>query len=1488
MLGFLLFNMSLILQLNAQSDCIISAINGRSMIIDDFDTVSFRFRIENPVIDGISFPTQGVCGLRLNFDHQNLSDLDITLTAPSGESVRLVGPSLGNTTIPSPIFPISHNVLFVPLSVPAMFDPDLSRDGVWDNDNPGWGPGPYGGSYYPYFGDLDSSFSGNVTGIWTVTFSDNFLNQDGIVREVELIFCDDRLQCSNCEAEAGVFAHDSLAFCLGGVDDFASFFNRRIIDTTAYVEEFLLYQGNNLRTRSTQLDLNSLDTGVYYITSVAGAIDQMPLIGVLADQFSYLELSDSLNRHGGLLCSQVGPQVVLTIGVNNDTLATPRDTILCPGELLEYNGQMYAAPDTIFIREASCDPIVLLRLSYADIGLNVPDTVLLSCVGLPQIVTAVVSGARGNVLFSYQLPDGFAVSGNELAVDQPGVYVVSASDDFCTVRDSFVAISALEVMNVRLTSSTMTLNCADSVATITPITNFPIDSFFIIENGVRRPYNWITERVTSSGLKFFEVYGNGGCMLRDSISFTSDFVIPNVNLSFGELNCHDSTTTLTFEGDSLIEYRWLMADMFPFSRDLFVQVSEPGVYFLEGIGENGCPIRMSDTVIANRDSIHIVQWTPQDMLTCGRDEIFIQAVFDSTGLLSAVWSDAAGMELSNNRFYTVTAPDIYSLTLEGTNGCVSRYSLLVEIDTLRPEVVLIGDSLNCARSIAEIVASTDRPNLVYEWRGPSIVGSESDSIIRVDVRGLYEIAVTDPTNNCTAMASLEVLEDRRQPVIILDPGRPQLTCDNPEVTLRHIAEDLEEGVWISPLGESQDPGISVTTRIAGEWRFIGFLANGCFNEASVEIVDLAENPIIDLPDSYRLDCADRAVEIALPDPSLFRNIEWRDDAGTVLENGASFNVTTPGLSSVYVEDVNGCSNVLRFNILFDTLMPRVEFEDARLTCAVETILLETNLNPQQHRFSWLLGSALLGQGSNLTINSPGIYTIEVSNIENRCVSRSSFNIDRDIVPPDVTVSGDTLLTCMNPEAFILLASVLGEDFEWTLDGNLVVSDSILIARSPGLYQYSVTGENACISMGSWRVQSDIDLAEINIDPIDLTCAHTSVERIIDLQGAEVIWFLTNGDSIVGNQVFVDTRFSSVNVREANGCEQQIPLQIRVDTIAPQVMVSITNTDLCDTLLPQISVMVSVGSSIVRWEFGQDSIGASPNIIATLSGNYRLTAKNDENGCEAIIDNEINVNPSPLRNVVINAGNVDCSDSGGFIALSFEGGIDPIIVLLNGIEQGHQFSLDNLPPGLYGLEIEDALGCVYDTLISIQGVEDIGIRLSGPTDAQRGETISLTAILTGNIRPPLQWFQNGILLANEEGSRISFNAFQDVEIVVMGLNDKGCIASDTLLIRVAINPDLIGIYVPNVISLSSSDPFNTVINTTLPEDVLELRQFLIFDRWGQRVHEVNNIIQRSPFVLWDGRMNDRLVETGVYVYYYEIIGASDGRTIKRAGDITVLR
>ena len=73
-------------------------------------------------------------------------------------------------------------------------------------------------------------------------------------------------------------------------------------------------------------------------------------------------------------------------------------------------------------------------------------------------------------------------------------------------------------------------------------------------------------------------------------------------------------------------------------------------------------------------------------------------------------------------------------------------------------------------------------------------------------------------------------------------------------------------------------------------------------------------------------------------------------------------------------------------------------------------------------------------------------------------------------------------------------------------------------------------------------------------------------------------------------------------------------------------------------------------------------------------------------------------------------------------------------------------------------------------------------------------------------------------------------------------------------------------------------------------VERIEEFYIYDRWGNLLFELPEEAKDFPHSKddgWDGRVNNRNVEQGVYVYLANV-RFSDGQTIRYTGEVTLIR
>jgi len=89
-----------------------------------------------------------------------------------------------------------------------------------------------------------------------------------------------------------------------------------------------------------------------------------------------------------------------------------------------------------------------------------------------------------------------------------------------------------------------------------------------------------------------------------------------------------------------------------------------------------------------------------------------------------------------------------------------------------------------------------------------------------------------------------------------------------------------------------------------------------------------------------------------------------------------------------------------------------------------------------------------------------------------------------------------------------------------------------------------------------------------------------------------------------------------------------------------------------------------------------------------------------------------------------------------------------------------------------------------------------------------------------------------------------------------------------------------IYVPNTFQ-PSLQPFRIFDNQSV--DHISIN---IFDRWGNQVHEAENVSVDDPSASWDGRYDGKLLSAGVYIYRLHLM-YKDGQSDQIQGSLTLI-
>ena len=203
------------------------------------------------------------------------------------------------------------------------------------------------------------------------------------------------------------------------------------------------------------------------------------------------------------------------------------------------------------------------------------------------------------------------------------------------------------------------------------------------------------------------------------------------------------------------------------------------------------------------------------------------------------------------------------------------------------------------------------------------------------------------------------------------------------------------------------------------------------------------------------------------------------------------------------------------------------------------------------------------------------------------------------------------------------------------------------------------------------------------------------------------------------------------------------------------------------------------------------------------------------------------------------------------------------------------------PGEYTGVFPRPEGCDSTHQISLKPIANLLLELPDDLTIELGDSVRLNPVtngfnLTWQWSPP-DW------LSCEDCQRPWTRPFETIRYTLVITDENGCDASDALLLTVLPNRR---IYIPNVFS-PNGDGINDLFMIFSGGNVAQVREFLIFDRWGEKVFEDFNFQPNDPAHGWDGVFRGKVMNPAVFVYKAEV-EFLDGKMAVFYGDATLLR
>ena len=168
------------------------------------------------------------------------------------------------------------------------------------------------------------------------------------------------------------------------------------------------------------------------------------------------------------------------------------------------------------------------------------------------------------------------------------------------------------------------------------------------------------------------------------------------------------------------------------------------------------------------------------------------------------------------------------------------------------------------------------------------------------------------------------------------------------------------------------------------------------------------------------------------------------------------------------------------------------------------------------------------------------------------------------------------------------------------------------------------------------------------------------------------------------------------------------------------------------------------------------------------------------------------------------------------------------------------------------------------------------------DVFRGDKTQLNIIHGGENYTSLLWTPAGNLSCSDCPNPV-LNTNVNLQLKVLGTTLYFCTDSASLKVNTFYQSHLA---LPNVFT-PDNDGLNDIFYVIAGKDVTAVKQFQIFNRWGEKVFEKSNVRPNEYSSGWDGNYKGKKAPMATYVYYITIT-LQNGTTEVNKGNITLIR
>jgi hypothetical protein len=467
------------------------------------------------------------------------------------------------------------------------------------------------------------------------------------------------------------------------------------------------------------------------------------------------------------------------------------------------------------------------------------------------------------------------------------------------------------------------------------------------------------------------------------------------------------------------------------------------------------------------------------------------------------------------------------------------------------------------------------------------------------------------------------------------------TCNNPTVTLGNIggATTGLSFLWAgNGINTTNNTAPTPAVNQAGTYTVTVTETTsgvGCSATATVTVSNNTTPPIANAGIDKTITCSQNSVTLDGTGSSTGANITYQWSSGDLVQNP---QVSAAGTYTVTVTNTqNGCTATDQVIVTADAGLPIANAGTNKiLTCTVNSVVLNGQNSSQGAGIQLTWTNALgtpIGTNNTVTVNTPGTYTLRVSNNTNGCTAFDDVLVTIDTIKPNANAGPDVELTCTQANTTLNgNNSSTDVQYSWTGPGIVgTVNQPTVLASIPGQYLLTVTNPtNGCSDTDQVTISPNANIPLATIAPSQaITCLNSTVilQGSSSILGGTFLWtgpgINTTNQTLPNPTVNQPGNYTLVVTNPTTGCSSSAVMATVTDNrILPNFTLTTSGQLNCVTtqvtLTGTNSSTNNVGPFTYRWfRNGQLIAGASDSIItASSAGTYRLEITNTSDGCSS--------------------------------------------------------------------------------------------------------------------------------------------------------------------------------------------------------------------------------------------------------------------------------